>query len=198
MQGLRPGQGRYHPTLRWHLVGLGPQRQRIYVITPGTCNSHEHGTKNKEAAPSHVPTRTALLLAWQGKAKKKIIRPTILLRVGVLWAVAGWLSPRSSLEAFPQPTRQVVARARTPWELSGLGNARGPGEWNGHHLLFLRTVGTPPSLSTTGLQLKFSSAGPSWSRASLLGCLAHGWDPAWLVLPSLLLLLPSHSQFVQY
>lgn len=142
MQGLRPGQGRCDPTLRWHLDWIGPQRQRIYVITPGTSNSHEHDTENKEAAPSHVLVPPAC----KAKARKKIIRPTILLRVGVLWAVAGWLSPRSSLEAFPQPTRQVVARARTPWELSGLGNARGPGEWNGHHLLFLRT---PPSLSTT-------------------------------------------------
>lgn len=34
MQGLRPGQGRCDPTLRWHLDWIGPQRQRIYVITP--------------------------------------------------------------------------------------------------------------------------------------------------------------------
>lgn len=54
MQGLRPGQGRCDPTLRWHLELDPRERQRIYVITPGTSNSHEHDTKNKEAAPSHV------------------------------------------------------------------------------------------------------------------------------------------------
>lgn len=143
MQGLRPGQGRCDPTLRWHLD---------WTWTPSETKNLRYNTRylqlsrtrrGKQRGCALACTRTA---CWLARQEKKIIRPTILLRVGVLWAVAGWLSPRSSLEAFPQPTRQVVARARTPWELSGLGNARGPGEWNGHHLLFLRT---PPSLSTT-------------------------------------------------
>lgn len=143
MQGLRPGQGRCDPTLRWHLDWTPETKNLRYNTNQCQVLATLTTRHEKQRGCALACTRTACL---QGKGKKKFIRPTILLRVGVLWAVAGWLSPRSSLEAFPQPTRQVVARARTPWELSGLGNARGPGEWNGHHLLFLRT---PPSLSTT-------------------------------------------------
>ncbi|KAL6866944.1 hypothetical protein J3F83DRAFT_95223 [Trichoderma novae-zelandiae] len=89
------------------------------------------------------------------------IRPTVCRRRPCEWVCCGLraasdqrrlafrLDPVTSLEALPQPTRQVVARPRTPSDRqTGWGPRGRTAGWHGHRVLFWRSTRlSPPRLA---------------------------------------------------